>query len=257
MKLCVLASGSSGNSIFVGSTTTRVLVDVGLSGKETCARLELIGENMAGISALCLTHEHDDHTAGVKVLHKRYGLKLYANGGTVDALTQGGKVEKLPWNVFATGSPFDIGDLHVEPFSVPHDSYDPVGFIISCGGARVGIVTDMGMPTALIRERLKNCNAVVLESNHDEDLLKESVRPWSLKQRIFGRQGHLSNMQARQLIADIAGPQLRYIFLAHLSADCNRPHMALRSGQEAVVRTGFQIEVKLTYADKPSDVVEV
>ncbi|MBA4386755.1 MAG: hypothetical protein C0404_02170 [Verrucomicrobia bacterium] len=257
LKICVLSSGSSGNCTFIGGERTRILIDAGLSGKETAVRLERIGESIACVSAVCVTHEHDDHTAGVGVLHRRYKMKLYANTGTIESLEQAKKLDKLPWNVFATGSPFDIEELHIEPFSVPHDSFDPVGFAVSSGGSRVGVVTDMGMTTGLIREKLKNCQAVVLESNHDEDMLKDSVRPWSLKQRIFGRQGHLSNMQARELIGEIAGPNLKFIFLAHISSDCNRPHIAQRSAQQAVERAGHTTEVKLTYPDKPSDAVEV
>ena len=189
LKLCVLASGSSGNCIYVGSEATGILIDAGLSCRETLRRLEDAGVDASGIRAICLTHEHSDHRSGLATLQRRLGVPLYANRGTADAIEQDGGKDALAWNIFATGSPFPIGDLILEPFSVPHDSYEPVGFTVSAGGARVGIVTDMGVVTGLVRQRLMNCQLVVIEANHDEDMLKGADRPWSLKQRIMGRQG--------------------------------------------------------------------
>ena len=258
LSICVLASGSAANCVYVASDRTRILIDAGLSGKETERRLLAIGANLDAIAAICLTHEHDDHRSALGVLHRRVGMGLYANAGTVEAIEREEKNGALPWQVFTTGMPFEIGDLRVEPFSVPHDSYDPVGFAVSCGGARAGIVTDMGMATTLIRQRLKNCHALVLESNHDEEMLKDARRPWSLKQRILGSQGHLSNAQAAELISEIAGPQLRAVFVAHLSAECNRPDLAVRTMRAALDKHGFaHVEVKLTYPDRPSDVVRL
>ncbi|NQT94658.1 MAG: MBL fold metallo-hydrolase, partial [Lentisphaerae bacterium] len=223
ITLCVLGSGSTGNCMYVGSPATHILVDAGLSGKETVRRLEEIGADPSDLSAICVTHEHDDHTACLGILHRRLGLDLYGNAGTVDALKRNPKHRDLPWNVFQTGAPFAVGDLIVEPFSVPHDAYDPVGFVVRSGSESVGIVTDMGMATGLVRERLRGCRALVLESNHDSGLLRDADRPWSLKQRIAGRQGHLSNEQTGILLAEIAGPQLDTVCLAHLSEECNRP----------------------------------
>jgi phosphoribosyl 1,2-cyclic phosphodiesterase len=208
LKVCILASGSSGNSIYVESARARILIDAGLSGKEIGRRLETIGVNLAGIRAVCVTHEHDDHTAALGILHRRFGIPLYANAGTVQAIEQGDKLRDAKWTLFTTGSAFPIGDLRLEPFSVPHDSYDPVGFVVSSGDDRAGIVTDMGMATGLVRERLKGCRILVIETNHDEKMLQDADRPWVLKQRIAGRQGHFSNRQAAELIAEVAGPAL-------------------------------------------------
>jgi phosphoribosyl 1,2-cyclic phosphodiesterase len=256
LTLCVLASGSSGNSIYVSSDRTRILIDAGLSGREIDRRLDAIGVSLGEIRAVCVTHEHDDHRSALGVLHRRAGADVYANSGTIQALERAPGLAELPWRVFTTGAKFDVGDLQVEPFSVPHDSYDPVGFVVSCDAARIGVVTDMGMATGLIRERLRHCQVVVVEANHDTDLLKQCDRPWSLKQRIAGRQGHLSNADAGELIADIAGPQLTTAFLAHLSADCNRPELALRTVQRALARRGCgPVAVKLTYPDRVSEVV--
>lgn len=255
-KICVLGSSSGGNSTFLGSETTRMLVDAGLSAREIARRLEAIGERLESIRAICVTHEHDDHKAALGTLHRRHGIGVYANSGTQSAIEQAAKPPGIAWNVFTNGAAFEIGDLRVEPFSVPHDAYDPVGFVVSCGRLRVGVVTDMGMPTTLIRERLKHCHALVLESNHDEKSLQDARRPWSLKQRIAGRQGHLSNAQAAELIKDIAGPELKAVFLAHLSSDCNTPALALASARTALDAIARQdVAVHLSHPDRPSELV--
>lgn len=257
LKICVIVSGSSGNCAYVASRQTAILVDAGLSCRETLNRLEAIGADVKNVKAICITHEHDDHVSSLGAMHRRLGADLYANSGTVDGISRNDKLKDLPWKVFSTGEPFLIGDLKIEPFSVPHDAYDPVGFVISSGNSRVGIVTDMGMPTELIRTKLKNCQVVIIESNHDEPLLKDSARPWSLKQRITGWQGHLSNEQACQLLSDIAGPSLKTVILAHLSSECNKPDLALKSARAILANRGFPgIDVKLAYSDRASDLVE-
>jgi phosphoribosyl 1,2-cyclic phosphodiesterase len=258
LKLCVLASGSAANCIYVASEQTSILIDAGLSGAETARRLSGIGVDPDAIHAICVTHEHNDHCSALSALHRRHHAALYANSGTIEAIERDDKRRGLPWQVFTTGSPFHIRDLCVAPFSVPHDSYDPVGFVVSAGSAQLGIVTDMGTATALIRERLKPCCAIVVECNHDPALLRNSKRPWALKQRIAGRQGHLANDQTGELIASIAGPRLRTVLLAHLSTECNRPELAMRAVQDVLRQSGHaHIAVRLTYPDRVSDVVSV
>jgi len=255
MKFCVLASGSSGNCIFVGSQRTGILVDAGLSARETARRLELIGIPVSAVSAICLTHEHGDHVAGLFTLHQRYGIRLYANSGTVSALGRDPKMQRLAWQVFSTGSRFQIGDLTLDPFPVSHDAYEPVGFIVSCGSSMVGIVTDIGAPTHLVRELLRPCRALIIESNHDENLLAGAKRPWTLKQRIAGRQGHLSNRHAAEMITEIASKALSHVFLCHLSADCNRPELALKEMTGLLGKRGLtHVRVNLTFADKNSEI---
>ena len=254
-RVCSLASGSDGNCTYAATAQTAILVDAGLSAKETVRRLTAIGVDIASIQGICVTHEHADHTTGLDVLHRRHGIALYANSGTIEGMNARPGGPKLNFNVFSTGAPFRIGDLDLEPFSVPHDAYDPVGFVIRSGEVKAGIVTDMGMVTTLIRERLRDCRLLVIEANHDEQMLKDADRPWSLKQRIFGRQGHLSNAHAAELIADVAGPGLREVFLAHLSADCNRPELALAAVRAALVQRGAgHVSVKLAPRDQASDV---
>lgn len=255
MQICILASGSSGNCTFIGSKSTSVLIDAGLSAKRTAEALAEIGQDVRYLHGVCVSHEHNDHITGLRVLHGRHGIPAYANAGTVEALCRRPELASITWQVFTTGSPFHIGDMRIEPFSVPHDAYDPVGFVVESEGARVGVVTDMGMATSLIRERLRKCHALVIEANHDEKLLAEAERPWSLKQRIRGRQGHLSNEHAAEMVAEIAGPELRQVFLAHLSEDCNRHDLALETTQKRLTDNGHHhINVSLTFPDRISEI---
>ncbi|NCD32447.1 MAG: MBL fold metallo-hydrolase [Spartobacteria bacterium] len=250
MRVCVLASGSSGNCIYISSGSTHILIDVGLSGKETERRLALLDVDPKAINGICVTHEHSDHTKGIRVMNKRHGIPLYGNSGTIE----NSGYKELPWNVFATGSVFEIGDLTVESFSIPHDAYDPVGFIVTHGEARVGVATDIGMPTQLIRSKISHCDALVLECNHDLQLLEQSSRPWHLKQRIKGRQGHLSNQTAAKLLSEIACERLRHVFLAHISGECNLHDRAYSEVTGELHIAGHDhITVSLTYSNKISD----
>jgi phosphoribosyl 1,2-cyclic phosphodiesterase len=258
LQLCVLGSGSGGNCIYIASPLTRVLIDVGLSCAGVKRALAQLSVELSDVHAVCLTHEHVDHRNGLPVLHRRTGALLFANSGTISGMERDERMRGLPWQMFSTGHSFQIGDLTFEPFSVPHDSYDPVGFVIRNGASCAGIVTDMGMVTTLIRERLRACQALVIESNHDEDLLRQANRPWPLIQRILGMQGHLSNAQAAELLASIAGPHLKAVLLAHLSSDCNKPHLAERAARQALERAGQpHVRVLLTHASQISELVEV
>lgn len=257
MRVCVLGSGSGGNCTYVASPGTGILVDAGLSGRATAQRLAEFGVSLDSVCAICVTHEHSDHTSGLAVLNKGGRIKLYANSGTIEGIEVRETEKKLPWNVFSTGAAFQIGDLTLNPFTVPHDAYDPVGFVISDGDIRVGVVTDMGMVTGLIRERLRVCNALVIESNHDEQMLKNADRPWHLKQRIIGRQGHLSNQHAAELLADIGGPHLKAVFLAHLSGECNQPELARKTVADALAKAGHpHVRVIVAPPDRVSEVWE-
>lgn len=257
-KLCVLASGSSGNCVYIATEAVRILIDAGLSCREISVRLAELDVELSSIDAVCVTHEHADHKAALGVLSRKHGISVYANRGTLEAIESDAKMHGINWNVFTTGHPFCIGDMTIEPFTVPHDSYEPVGFIVKTGGVKAGIVTDMGMSTSLIREKLKGCDVAVIEANHDEDMLRNSTRPWSLKQRISGRQGHMSNKQAAELICEIAGPNLRTVFLAHLSDDCNEPARAVWEVKRSLKNCAMsEIDVKLTYGSRISDLVSL
>ena len=254
LEVCVLASGSSGNSVYVASNTTRILIDAGLSAKQVAVRLEQIGIVPESINGICVSHEHGDHIAGIRVLQKRHGIPVYANAGTLNGLPRSGEIAA---KLFQTGSPFEIGDIGIEPFSVPHDAYEPVGFRLQTDETTVGIVTDLGMSTSLVREKLKGCHAIIVESNHDEDLLREAPRPWPLKQRIRSRQGHLSNMGAAQLISECATDALEHVFLSHLSSDCNTPDTALRTVASQLRLDGLDhINLEISHASKISSIWE-
>jgi phosphoribosyl 1,2-cyclic phosphodiesterase len=257
VKVCVLASGSSGNCIYVGSGENQILIDAGISCKETERRLVDAGLEPEAIQAICITHEHEDHVAAIGVMQRKRGVGLYANSATIEAINAAGKRTGLTWNVFEAGQAFEIGDLTLEPFSVPHDAYDPVGFRISDGQSKIGIVTDMGMATGLVREKLKNCSVIVIESNHDSEMLKQSGRPWSLKQRIAGRHGHMSNVQACELLDEIATDSLKAVYLAHISSDCNERDIALRKARSLLEAKNLSsVSVEPTYASRATGVME-
>ncbi|MFN2165212.1 MAG: MBL fold metallo-hydrolase [Anaerolineae bacterium] len=256
VQLCVLASGSTGNAILVRTASTALLVDAGISAKAMAERLAGVGLAPDQVQAVCLSHEHDDHTRGLAVLSKRYRWPVYANRGTIEGLHRHPRLRDLPYQVFSTGSPFTVGDLAIEPFPVPHDAFEPVGFALTApGGLRIGIATDVGIPTSVIRDRLQGCRLLVVEANHDDELLTQAPRPWHLKQRIRGRQGHLSNHTAAAMIADVAHPGLSHVYLAHLSRDCNREHLALHAARTLLERRGFgHIRVLPTYPDRVSEI---
>ena len=253
VEVCVLASGSSGNCTLVRSGDSVLLIDAGISGTEIFRRADALGVAPGMVVGICVSHEHSDHVSGIGRIHQQHAIPVYTNRGTSEAMARKPELRDIAYRIFSTGQPFEVGPFTVEPFSVPHDAYEPVGFIVTAAGCRVGVVTDMGIVTALIRERLKNCRAVVVEANHDEQLLRLAKRPEFLKQRIRGRQGHLSNQAATDLVTHIAGPHLEAVFLAHLSEDCNKPEIAMHLVRTGLNRAGHvHVDVHLTYPDQPS-----
>jgi phosphoribosyl 1,2-cyclic phosphodiesterase len=227
LRLTILASGSAGNCALLETDGTAVLVDAGLSGKKIAEALASVGKDVKTLAAVVLTHEHSDHTAGVPMLANRLGIPVYANALTVQALQP--QVPKYrDWRIFETGAEFAVGGLRLESFSVPHDAYDPVGFVARAAGQAVGFLTDLGYPTRLVLDRVKDVNALLLESNYDLRMLRaDTRRPWPTKQRIMARHGHLSNEDAARVAAEIAHDRLAAIFLGHKSADCNTHELAV------------------------------
>ncbi len=253
MDICILASGSSGNCIYVAAGSTRILVDAGLSPRETGLRLAQSGVALADISAVCLTHEHSDHCAGLKSLLKRFQLPVYANEPTARTLEYFGGLSDSVWTIFRTGEAFSIGDLRLEPFAVSHDAAETVGFVIAdkLSDARLGIATDIGAMTNSARERLRACDVVILESNHDPQMVRASSRPWSVKQRILGPQGHLSNEAAAETLIDLAGGRCRIAYLAHLSEECNTADLAMREVARLFASRGIApLAVHRTWRDR-------
>lgn len=220
----ILASGSKGNAIVVSSSRTRILIDAGLTGKELHRRMQLADIGATEIQGVIVTHEHHDHVRGAGVFSRRYELPVYLTQGTLENLPQQVGALACP-RVFRSGYSFHIGDLSVTPFAISHDASDPVGLTIENDGCKLGICTDLGVATQLVRKKLEGCQAMVLEANHDVDLLLDGPYPWHLKQRIRSRHGHLSNADSCELLKALLHDQLQVVVLAHLSETNNRPEL--------------------------------
>jgi phosphoribosyl 1,2-cyclic phosphodiesterase len=255
--LTVLGSGSRGNALHLEHRGAAVLVDAGLSAKQLEMRLEEAGAAEAELLGVILTHEHGDHTAGLKTFLKKRRVPIYASHGTKDALEA--VLATAEWRAFEAGSLLEIGGLKIETFPVPHDAAEPIGLRVTAGGVRIGLISDLGFVTRLVVERLKGCAALVLESNYDEAMLRdEEKRPWSVKQRISARHGHLSNEAAAKLVEEVAGPELRDIFLGHISEDCNRPELARKVMEGALQKAGRAgVRIHETSADRVGERVEI
>jgi phosphoribosyl 1,2-cyclic phosphodiesterase len=231
-NICPLASGSKGNAVFVSTPETAVLVDAGLSGVEIERRLALVGQTPETLSAIIITHEHSDHVRGAGILSRRFNIPVYITPQTLSACKNLGKIDLL--HFFECGTPFCIDTLCVAPFSISHDATDPAGLTLSFGNHKIGIATDLGVATGLVKEHLKNCQVLYIESNHDPEMLLNGSYPWSLKQRVKSRTGHLSNMDTRALLTEILSqeldsnvkPALQHVILAHLSEENNCPKKA-------------------------------
>jgi len=232
VRVCLLASGSKGNSVFVEAGASRVLVDAGLSARELLLRLAAIGVEGQGLDAILISHEHTDHIRGAGALARKLKIPLLASHPTCRAgCTSIGKTEVIE---FESGCPFTFNDIRIDPFPITHDASDPVGFMIECGEGKIGIATDLGIATRLVAEKLKGCRALVLESNHDEEMLANGPYPWHLKQRIRSRHGHLSNSDSAALLDEIIHPGLEAVFLAHLSEVNNDPVIAFDAATRLV-----------------------
>ena len=229
MRLCSIASGSSGNCIYVGSEQTHLIIDTGFSKKridEGLAELGVKGEELQGI---LITHEHSDHIQGLGVFSRKYGVPIYATKGTIKGIEQCKTLGKMPeglLHVVDVDCPFSIGDLSVKAFSISHDANEPSGFRIENQEKAVAIATDLGIYDKYIIENLKNLNAIVLEANHDIHMLEVGPYPYYLKQRVLGNHGHLSNEASGRLLCEILHDKLEYIVLGHLSKEINYPDLA-------------------------------
>ncbi|VVM08319.1 Putative metallo-hydrolase YycJ [Methylacidimicrobium cyclopophantes] len=230
LRLTILASGSSGNAALLETEKSRWLVDAGISARRLEERLRAVGVDPGSLSGVFLTHEHADHARGLRVFLRRHSLPLYCNELTWLALAE---EKTIDWRRLETARRLELGDLEIESFPVPHDAADPVGFLFHHGTGTVGLVTDLGYATRLVLEKMSQCRALLLEANHDPALLQaDSRRPWSVKQRILSRHGHLSNQSAAQIAVEMARRSLQEIVLGHLSEDCNRPELVERAIRE-------------------------
>lgn len=243
-----LGSGSRGNCTWLEYGDTCLLVDGGFSCKQLQKRIEAAGKDPERVSGILISHSHSDHICGVSRFCQLYKVPVYLNRLTQKDLCaiwqQGPQPKQIPeFKIFATGDTFEVGNIEVNTFQVPHDTSDPVGFSFQVGGVRLGHVTDLGKVTSLVRERLKGVYGLLFEANHDITLLRESSRTWALKQRIMSCSGHLSNEDSARFLEEIVSTGLKELVLGHLSQDCNRPEIALKQVNQAVGDKGVCIRV--------------
>ena len=251
VRLTILGSGSNGNCAYLETAETRILIDAGFSARQTRQRLAAIGRAPEGLSGILITHEHSDHINGLAGLAAKLNIPVYCNRLTREALEMQPAC-KFDCHVFNTGSSFELGDISVDTFSIPHDASDPVGFLLRTPAGNIGFLTDLGHATKLVLQRVRSANILVLETNHDLKLLQESGRPWSLKQRIAGRHGHLSNTEAAEAAEEIMSTDLRHLYLGHLSRECNRPELARRVMHERLEKIGARhVKIELTSQSVP------
>lgn len=257
MRMAVLGSGSGGNATIIECGDARFLLDAGLSAKQLTMRMERIGVSPDQLTGILLTHEHSDHAKGLDVLLRKRNIPVYANAMTKEALQWGMKSE-VQWKVFHTGQDFQLEGLTVHPFAIPHDAAEPVGFAIYGGETKFGLVTDVGHVTQAMRVHLKGADVLFVESNYDEELLEaDTKRPWSTKQRISSRHGHLSNTQAGELIADVGCGRLSHVVLGHLSGDCNCPVVAAKTVNDLLCSDGLtSVNVFCASQSDPTEWVE-
>ncbi len=242
MRVSILASGSSGNITLLETERTRLIVDAGLGKRETLARLAAVEKDIEHIDGILVTHEHADHCAGLPQMLALWKAALYVTEPTMGALrsTLPDTFRKRLRGVetIQAGQRFTIGDIEVHAFAIPHDAADPIGFTFRSNGSKMGLVTDLGYMPELVKVHLRGTDCLVLESNHDLDMLKVGPYPWVVKQRVLSRTGHLSNHAVSEYLADPDGfdAAARYLVLAHLSQENNNPYLARLSAEEALHR---------------------
>jgi len=246
LGITVLGSGSKGNACVVHAGDQALLIDVGFSGSELSRRMDATGVDVTQIRGILVSHEHSDHISGLGVLARRLNVPVFANNSTAAAIRYKPRPpEKI--HIFASGCAFNIGDFAVEPFSIPHDASDPVGFAIEHRAGKVGIATDLGYASQLVCHQLRQCHILMIESNHDIEMLHNSSRPWLLKQRILSRHGHLSNADCLDLLQKILHPCTQHVVLAHASEDCNR-HELIEKGVAQCLATLQRGDVRASIA---------
>jgi len=233
LSVCMLASGSKGNAIFVSDGLTSILIDAGISGIEIERRLKSKGLCPDYLDAILVSHEHADHIHSVGVLSRRFDLPVFISEQTGKAASsQIGNVRNIV--NFESGISFFINTLTIHPFSISHDAEDPVGFTINRDNTKIGIATDLGIATSMVKDHLQDCSLLILEANHDTDMLINGPYPWELKQRIKNRTGHLSNEESRNLLKDVQHDRLKHVILAHISETNNTPEKALNAVRPAL-----------------------
>lgn len=247
---CPLASGSKGNSVYFGTKNTKILIDAGISGKTLEKKLNEIGVDINEIQAILISHEHGDHIRGLNFALKR-NIPILANAETAkEILSFLGRLPKF--KIFTTGETFVFGDIEINPFSIQHDAIDPVAFTLQSDGVKFGSCTDLGFPTTLVANSLKECDFLYVEANHEPSMVHASSRPPIYKQRVLGKNGHLSNESCGQLLKAVLHSKLKHIHLAHLSQECNHPKRALEVVQSHI---GTEIPVAIAPQDMIGEII--
>ncbi|QQS45740.1 MAG: MBL fold metallo-hydrolase [Acidobacteriota bacterium] len=265
MRICILGSGSSGNATLVVSGETRVLIDCGLSARETVRRMQEVGEDATCLDAIVVTHEHGDHARGLAMLSKSLDVPVYIAKATLEACELGDKIRHVRRaEEIASSQDFEIGSLSFHPFPIPHDAADPMAFTIEAAGVKMGIAVDLGHIDKLAAERFRGSDVLIIEANYEIEMLRAcTFYPWALKQRIMGRHGHTSNDEmARYLREDFDG-KAGHVVLAHLSRNTNHPDLARLAAVQALEERSplFSADagrrVKVAKYDGPSDWIEI
>ena len=242
---CPLASGSKGNSIYLGTGKTKILVDAGISLKDLTERLLKIGVEVQSIDAVLITHEHIDHIRGISALCRKWNIPVFANRETAKAIAAVSTF--MPkFKIFSTGESFQFEDVKVHPFSIQHDAIEPVAFTFEFGKLKVGVCADLGFATTLVTHQLQNCDYLYVEANHQPSMVHASSRPMVYKQRVLSRQGHLSNEESAKLISDVHHEKLKHVYLAHLSSECNTPELALKIITETLEKENKSVNVTVS-----------
>ena len=254
VKFCVLASGSSGNAALLATDKTRILVDAGLSMKELAKRLASIGEHLETLDAILITHEHSDHVSGLPVLarNKKIAATIYMTRLTAPAIDWGETKPRL--EPFQAGARLRIGDIEVQSFGIPHDAIDPVGFAFEAQGVRIGVATDLGYIPESIKFHLRRTDLLLLEANHDLDMLKVGPYPWSVKQRVMSRVGHLSNLVMAEFLAQDLDSCTNNLVLGHLSEQNNHPAIVNMFATQALESRGLATRMSIATQNSPSEV---
>lgn len=261
MKFCSLYSGSSGNSIFIASDNAKVLIDAGLAGKKIDDALKHIGEESSSIDGIFITHEHIDHIKGVGVLSRKYDIPIYANDNTWAVMEKNiGKIKEHNIRIMDRRSSITINDLEIRSFNIPHDAIAPVGYTVSYAGKNASVVTDFGVFTEEIRDNIIDSDIILLESNHDVNMLRMGPYPYKLKLRVLGENGHLSNEDCGSAIVSLLkNDKKKQIVLGHLSGINNHPDLAYQTVVDVLsangIRPGDDVILQLASRHNPSEVI--
>jgi phosphoribosyl 1,2-cyclic phosphodiesterase len=256
VSVSMLASGSRGNCAIVASACTKILVDAGISCRETFRRMRAIGEEPQSLSAILITHEHSDHISGLAVLAKKLRIPVFMTAATHhvwaralrDEMGEKPQLDKL--ERFESGHSFQVGDIVVKPFTIPHDAADPVGFTFRAEGVKVAIATDLGYLPVSVRDHLRGSDVLVMESNHDLEMLRVGPYPWSVKQRVMSRVGHLSNGALADFFTKDYDNHATFVVLAHLSEENNHPEIARREAEQALAARGGLFSSRVVLASQ-------